>query len=74
MNFLNEIKNDVKSRRSLTNANDPIHDQINYLNNEMLKRLKDDHGVDVFTVVQFVGDAIFIPAGAAHQVGFYRLF
>jgi hypothetical protein len=34
----------------------------------MLKCLKDDQGVNVFTVVQFLGDAIIIPAGAAHQV------
>lgn len=34
----------------------------------MLKRLDREHGVKAFTVVQFLGDAIFIPAGAPHQV------
>lgn len=34
----------------------------------MLKRLRNDCEVEVFTIIQFLGDAIFIPAGAPHQV------
>jgi lysine-specific demethylase 3 len=46
---------------------DPIHDQDWYLNNELRKRLK-ARGVEGFTLVQYEGDAVFIPAGAPHQV------
>ncbi len=34
----------------------------------MLEELERDHGVMGKTIVQFLGDAIFIPAGAPHQV------
>lgn len=47
---------------------DPIHDQVNYIDDLMLKRLENEHGVKPYTIVQFLGDAIFIPAGAPHQV------
>jgi lysine-specific demethylase 3 len=47
---------------------DPIHDQVNYIDAQMLKRLEKEHCVMAFTIVQFLGDAIFIPAGAPHQV------
>ena len=47
---------------------DPIHDQVNYIDAQMLKRLEKEHCVTAFTIVQFLGDAIFIPAGAPHQV------
>lgn len=30
--------------------------------------LRKNYGVVAFTILQFVGDAIFIPAGAPHQV------
>lgn len=46
---------------------DPIHDQDWYLTNDLRKRLK-ARGVDGFTLVQYEGDAVFIPAGAPHQV------
>ena len=47
---------------------DAIHDQTWYLDEALRQRLRDDHGVIGCTFVQFVGDAIFIPAGAPHQV------
>lgn len=34
----------------------------------MLKALREECEVDVFTIIQFLGDAVFIPAGAPHQV------
>lgn len=34
----------------------------------MLEILHADYGVEVFSILQFQGDAIFIPAGAPHQV------
>lgn len=47
---------------------DVIHDQTWYLNRKRRKQLFDDYGVKSYSIVQFLGDAIFIPAGALHQV------
>ena len=47
---------------------DPIHDQSWYLDEELRTRLLTEYGVHGYTIVQCMGDAVFIPAGAAHQV------
>lgn len=49
---------------------DPIHDQSWYLDEELRDRLQREYGVVGYTIVQCLGDAIFIPAGAPHQVCF----
>ena len=49
-------------------GSDPIHDQLVYLDTELRERLHKDYGVRGWAIVQCVGDAIFIPAGAPHQV------
>lgn len=49
-------------------GDDPIHDQSHYLDQESLDRLKKDHQVVAYSFVQYLGDAVFIPAGAPHQV------
>ena len=47
---------------------DPIHDQSWYLDNTLRQRLKDEYNVKGYAIAQCVGDAVFIPAGAPHQV------
>ncbi|XP_058063426.1 lysine-specific demethylase 3A [Anopheles bellator] len=47
---------------------DPIHDQKWYLDANMRKRLLQEYQVEGYSIVQCSGDAIFIPAGAPHQV------
>lgn len=47
---------------------DPIHDQSWYLDEQLRDRLWREYGVRGYTIVQFYGDTVFIPAGAAHQV------
>ncbi|CAL8333657.1 lysine-specific demethylase 3B isoform X1 [Gadus morhua] len=47
---------------------DPIHDQSWYLDQVLRRRLLEDYGVQGWAIVQFLGDAVFIPAGAPHQV------
>ncbi|XP_067455149.1 lysine-specific demethylase 3B isoform X2 [Thunnus thynnus] len=47
---------------------DPIHDQSWYLDQALRRRLYDEYGVQGWAIVQFLGDAVFIPAGAPHQV------
>ncbi|CAH9109939.1 unnamed protein product [Cuscuta europaea] len=46
----------------------PIHDQCFYLTVEHKKRLKVEYGVEPWTFIQKLGDAVFIPAGCPHQV------
>ncbi|KAI3468942.1 hypothetical protein Pfo_025605 [Paulownia fortunei] len=46
----------------------PIHDQTIYLTAEHKNRLKEEYGIEPWTFVQKLGDAVFIPAGCPHQV------
>ncbi|KAL6501559.1 Lysine-specific demethylase jmj29 [Orobanche gracilis] len=46
----------------------PIHDQTMYLTEEHKNRLKEEYGIEPWTFVQKLGDAVFIPAGCPHQV------
>lgn len=47
---------------------DPIHSQQHYLDEVLRKELHDQFGVMSYRVYQRPGEAIFIPAGCAHQV------
>ncbi|KAJ3925591.1 MAG: hypothetical protein NXY57DRAFT_42787 [Lentinula lateritia] len=47
---------------------DPIHGQQVYLDETMRKELAEEWGVYSFRVYQRPGEAVFIPAGCAHQV------
>jgi len=50
---------------------DPIHDQSSYLDEHLRERLLREYNVQGYTIIQCLGDAIFIPAGAPHQVMFF---
>ncbi|XP_022742611.1 lysine-specific demethylase JMJ25-like isoform X2 [Durio zibethinus] len=47
---------------------DPVHDQTLFLSLEHKKRLKEEYGIEPWTFVQKLGEAVFIPAGCPHQV------
>ncbi|KAF2364150.1 JmjC domain [Trinorchestia longiramus] len=47
---------------------DPIHDQSWYLDRPLRERLYKEYGVEGYSILQCMGDAVFIPAGAPHQV------
>ncbi|XP_013012177.2 probable JmjC domain-containing histone demethylation protein 2C isoform X2 [Cavia porcellus] len=47
---------------------DPIRDQSWYVNRKLRQRLLEEYGVRTCTLIQFLGDAIILPAGALHQV------
>ncbi|BEJ16184.1 hypothetical protein CspHIS471_0507890 [Cutaneotrichosporon sp. HIS471] len=47
---------------------DPIHSQLFYLDSQLREELHAQYGVTSFRVYQYPGQAVFVPAGCAHQV------
>lgn len=47
---------------------DPIHSQQFYLDSSLRQELYRDYGVQSHRIYQKPGEAVFIPAGCAHQV------
>jgi [histone H3]-dimethyl-L-lysine9 demethylase len=47
---------------------DPIHSQQFYLDSQLRKELLEEFGVKSYRIYQKPGEAVFIPAGCAHQV------
>jgi len=47
---------------------DPIHSQHFFLTTGLRKKLHDEYGVRSWRIYQRPGEAVFIPAGCAHQV------
>jgi len=64
--LLNKVA--IERGEKLESNHDPIHDQKWYLDGPLRERLYKEYHVDGYTIVQCLGDAIFIPAGAPHQV------
>ncbi|QRV72004.1 JmjC domain, hydroxylase [Ceratobasidium sp. AG-Ba] len=51
-----------------TKYRDPIHSQMFYLDSDHRRRLFEEEGVYSWRIYQRPGEAVFIPAGCAHQV------
>ncbi|KAI4312000.1 hypothetical protein MLD38_036859 [Melastoma candidum] len=52
----------------LSQVEHPVHDQTFYLSQEHKRMLKKEYGIEPWTFIQKLGDAVFIPAGCPHQV------
>uniref|UniRef100_A0A4W3GCZ4 Probable JmjC domain-containing histone demethylation protein 2C n=1 Tax=Callorhinchus milii TaxID=7868 RepID=A0A4W3GCZ4_CALMI len=57
-----------KERGQESVERDPIRDQSCYLNKKLRWKLYEEYRIQSWTIFQFLGDAIFIPAGALRQV------
>ncbi|KAJ8884458.1 hypothetical protein PR048_016315 [Dryococelus australis] len=68
---IRDLLNQVSLERGvrLEAHHDPIHDQSWYLDKKLRDRLYVEYGVQSHSIVQCLGDSIFIPAGAPHQGG-----
>ncbi|EDS36931.1 conserved hypothetical protein [Culex quinquefasciatus] len=64
--LLNKIE--VERGGSIKANHDPIHDQKWYLDANLRRRLLQEYNVEGYAILQCSGDAIFIPAGAPHQI------
>ncbi len=64
--LLNKVA--LEQGEEVESHHDPIHDQSWYLDTVMRDRLLKEYNVVGYTIVQCFGDAVFIPAGAPHQV------
>ncbi|KAF5772248.1 putative transcription factor C2H2 family [Helianthus annuus] len=67
------IKKHQKEFRGINNSPvgsvvHPIHDQQFYFDEKHKKQLKEEFGVEPWTFEQYLGEAVFIPAGCPHQV------
>ncbi|PFH50586.1 hypothetical protein AMATHDRAFT_176944 [Amanita thiersii Skay4041] len=63
-----KIRSFLRRRIQGIGAQDPIHSQQVYLDEVLRKELWETTGVKSYRVYQRPGEAIFIPAGCAHQV------
>src|SRR6266702_2479279 len=53
-----------------TKPEDPVLAQNTYLTPARLRELELSHGIKAYTFFQHEGEAVFIPAGCAHQVSY----
>ncbi|KAH8106073.1 hypothetical protein BXZ70DRAFT_1004357 [Cristinia sonorae] len=63
-----KLRKFLKKRYKGQYQNDPIHSQTFYLDSQLRQELYDDYGIKSHRIYQKPGEAVFIPAGCAHQV------
>ncbi|KAH6825444.1 Transcription factor jumonji domain-containing protein [Perilla frutescens var. hirtella] len=50
----------------------PVHERAFYLTLADKRNLKEEYGVEPWTIVQKLGDAVFVPAGCPHQIRYLQ--
>ncbi|VDN96029.1 unnamed protein product [Rodentolepis nana] len=65
---IDKLSSQSSSRSESSAGGDVIHDQRMFLSQEQLEKLRAETGIKPYTILQFPGDAILIPAGSVHQV------
>lgn len=68
-----KIRHFLKKKFRGAFQHDPIHSQQFYLDADLRRELYEQYGVKSYRVYQKPGEAVFIPAGCAHQVSKSRL-
>lgn len=58
----------LKGHPSYLGEGNPIHGQTIYLTSSALSELCKLHNIVPYTIFQYWGEGVFIPAGCAHQV------
>ena len=67
---VDSLRSFLREEFSLSADEDPVHQQHYYISHAMLTRLRERYGVSPWTIYQYYGDIVFIPAGCPHQVCF----
>jgi lysine-specific demethylase 3 len=62
------IRKFLRDRFTTPQQQDPIHSQQYYLDTTLRRQLYEKTGVASHRIYQRAGEAVFIPAGCAHQV------
>ncbi|KDQ07139.1 hypothetical protein BOTBODRAFT_39064 [Botryobasidium botryosum FD-172 SS1] len=63
-----KIRQFLKAKFPKSKVHDPIHSQEHYLDSTLRQQLCEEYGVKSWRIYQRPGEAVFIPAGCAHQV------
>lgn len=64
---IRDLLNKVSDKKKELNFDPLLGDQTVILDENLIKKLKDDYDVKPYVIAQFQGDAVFIPAGSARQ-------
>ncbi|XP_071734093.1 lysine-specific demethylase JMJ27-like isoform X2 [Rutidosis leptorrhynchoides] len=69
IDYINKHKKEFRgiNNAPVTSVVHPIHDQTFYFDTKHKKQLKEEYGVEPWTFEQYLGEAVFIPAGCPHQ-------
>ena len=65
---LQALRRFIHDESLYTGLGDPIHGQAVFLTDEAIRRFTAQYEFPVWRIQQRLGDAVFIPAGCAHQV------
>ena len=65
---LHTLREFIRNHGLYTGVGDPIHAQAVFLTDEMIQQFTTQRNFPIWKICQRLGDAVFVPAGCAHQV------